>query len=1243
MFSRFVFQQVLLYLLISLSINHLHAKKLYEHNLAKSATTSSNKPIKLPIEVLGKEGTIVSRSFTLNRDKVDNAKKLWIQANNLSYQNKGSIRINSGEWYPFNHESVEMQYQEKARGGMVHGGYNTIRFTIPATNLRKSDNTIDFKFDKSDGISIGYRIVKFNLLDQFGEKLLPPERFREDNPNNWKGPYNDKASIAEGKDLWYNAKLWNHYLPNKRKGFWYKIEIPSRRRIKAKCTDCHTQDGRDLELFSYSNESIIERTKFHGLSEEEGKKIASYIRSLSKEHKNIERSGRPWNPPYQPGPDVANLKVHNWQAGAGLDAVLDNDRDLLPYMFPKGISQENVYEYFDADKVEDRTTVPISMQLPDWKHWLPMIHPMDAYKTRWDDESINKLPKRHYLALRNFLENNDVDQISDTTELMSKLASMSWAYRGFHSWRSTQGEAYDDIKDDIGPEYSKTSRARLKAVKTFEIMHEFGLQDFSSKIYAKEDNVPERQWPGRLYHVFEIAPHFTSCETTSGCKTFIGQPWITGFYESTVWYELQLIIAGGHGISGANAPMDWKYHHNFIRGASSASGVHQPLRFFRSICNMYQIRNWSGATKPSKTGFQIRHQSPSWFLGVSRGLGSDFGDLKRGYFLKSLDNIEPGLTQYVLNGLLNMFLTEMDKPRNHISNFVKRNAGWDGRLDEEQATPDTDERPGFNYSYHFYRLIPEFAEMGADCQLLNRFVDWCQSAWPKWDWQPLKQEVTSTLNLKIKGPADSPTQISTVIANGGDSPRIAWFVNGTRVTEAADNQALSDDYFAPGDKVSCLVKTKIKCTKPTVRTELSAFLRIPTSKVSVTLEGTAIKESGKADAEVGDILTIRKEIDLKPLLWLDAMDIKNDGNLKDGDLVDKWTDKTGNGYDATQNDDNLKPQFKIDEKGRPSVWFGIDDKVSKLELIPSSKDDFLNKDWSIYIIGQGHKHENSKYLIGNNGGRINGFGFGFVRYNGYQDKVVIKVEKKSKENQKISFPNSFLLNVRKDSSTISNLLNGEREKPFDFITQDYTTDSPVCLGSLPNKFAINQYFKGPLYEVLIFDRTLSKIEEAYIEGYLAHKWQLNNESLMSHHPFKIHSPTYSQVSTPNGKVSWDLAAEFKKEVSSIDFGTYKVSNGDRQFKFKLIGDVNVPAGEARVQGSRVISYPNPVDNTLHVNGLKEEDRLEIIDPSGRVIYESETISEEGEEDISFENLANGIYFLMINNSGSHEVHKILKK
>ena len=65
----------------------------------------------------------------------------------------------------------------------------------------------------------------------------------------------------------------------------------------------------DVDVKAAAYEGLLEKAAA------EGKKVASYIRRLA-----VPVLGRPWNPPYQPGPGLDSKPVSHWAAGAGLGA-----------------------------------------------------------------------------------------------------------------------------------------------------------------------------------------------------------------------------------------------------------------------------------------------------------------------------------------------------------------------------------------------------------------------------------------------------------------------------------------------------------------------------------------------------------------------------------------------------------------------------------------------------------------------------------------------------------------------------------------------------------------------------------------------------------------------------------------------------------------------------------------------------------------------------------------------------------
>jgi hypothetical protein len=744
------------YGLYYLTTNNTSTEKKTYNNKNFAGTPADSSKILLPIEVLGAEGVVVSRSFTIDQQMLDAAKSIWFMINNLSYENKASIKINGGSWLSLNHVTVQMQKQEKLRGGMTHGGFNTVRLTIPKTGLVAGANTIEFRFNKSDGISIGYRVVRMNLLGANGVRLLPNTMFEDDNPNDWLPPYSDQASINKGKDLWNNAVLWNHYLPAGQNGSWYGQKLPATRLIKAKCGYCHTQDGRDLEMFSYSNYSIIERVKFHKLSEEEGKQIASYIRSLSATKPNVGRYGRPWNPPYQPGSSIKNKPIHQWAAGAGIDAVLAEDKDMAPYLFPNGITKETVKAAFDSDKMDDRTILPLAIQFPDWKHWLPMIHPIDAYtKNNYiEDPARIRKPLKAIADLRTYMTAQN-PATRNKPQLLNEIRNLWVPFRNFlaegsadpQHWRTKDGTANMNLAVDVPREFAATSLARLLAVKNFELNVEFELQDKANWFVAPADQPSERQWPNNVYSVFEVPAHFQAC-VDNACQQFIGQTRATGQYETTAWYNLQYVLNGGNGFVGGTVPTDFNYHAPFIAYASVSSGIPEPLRYYSALNQMYQIRSWSGsAAGPGDKGFRIRNQGPFHFLGIHQTSNFYYNPPEKS--LHFLDSVKQGLFLWVLEAQLLQFLKEMQKPENNLNTWPRLAPnGGDHELDPASKSTIVDITIKKDFGYYadkMYYLIPKFKAEGVDCKIMNDLIDWCKKAWPLIDFEKFK-DVCVTCN-----------------------------------------------------------------------------------------------------------------------------------------------------------------------------------------------------------------------------------------------------------------------------------------------------------------------------------------------------------------------------------------------------------------------------------------------------------------------------------------------------------------
>jgi len=191
-----------------------------------------------------------------------------MQIHGLSYADMASVQVNESPWFSLNNDTVAVAEPGKSYGG-IGGGFATLSVTLmlPAGVVVQGGNKIRFRFNHTDGVASGFRVVAFNLLTSDSKKILDPDAFKQEDPNTWTPPLRDSNSIAAGQEIWENAQLKASALPNSPQ-------------IRAHCSDCHAYDGRDLKYFGFSNGSIIARSRFHGLSDLQGRQIASYIRSL---------------------------------------------------------------------------------------------------------------------------------------------------------------------------------------------------------------------------------------------------------------------------------------------------------------------------------------------------------------------------------------------------------------------------------------------------------------------------------------------------------------------------------------------------------------------------------------------------------------------------------------------------------------------------------------------------------------------------------------------------------------------------------------------------------------------------------------------------------------------------------------------------------------------------------------------------------------------------------------------------
>ena len=474
------------------------------------STWSVHAQVTLPIEVLGAAGHEESITLTVPAGAPE-VTGLQLQIHGLTFENKASVRINNSGWSNLNNTSVILPQVERAFWG-IGGAIGTVRMVLPIARgtVGAGDQVVQFRFNDLDGQSVGYRVLSVNFVAG-NQPVIPDSAFATDDPRNWTPVINTPEAIAAGKALWYSAPLWERGVA-----------------LRATCADCHAQDGRDLKYFNYSDKSIVERSVYHRLSRTDGEKIASYIRSLPVPY---EENGRPWNPPYQPGPGLDRKPVRSWAAGAGLEWVLDNDLDTLKHLFPGGPNTNSI----DFTKTVNAREIPLVVQLPDWNRWLPKIHPNDAYP--------DIFPNHDFVRMHAFLRKGLTGTTGVEAGRIINGHKSNWDRAG-----SVIPVARPLRTSPLFPAYSDRAvgLAHWRVIKLWELMTEFQAEDVGHEL--QDTTVNDRRW----FHgeVFRLAPHMMG--------TPKNPQWFT---ESMQWYQLQLVLNDGNRSSGSTVPIDWGYLH----------------------------------------------------------------------------------------------------------------------------------------------------------------------------------------------------------------------------------------------------------------------------------------------------------------------------------------------------------------------------------------------------------------------------------------------------------------------------------------------------------------------------------------------------------------------------------------------------------------------------------------------------------------------------------------------------------
>ncbi len=728
---------------------------------------SKTSAVQMPVRVFTTDATRISKSFNvaLDSSKIADVEYLYLQVHGLRYGGQLSVKVNSDPYLQVYNHTVLVMEPEYSQGGI--GGINhTISFLIDLSNSTLlTNNVIRVRLNGTDGDNNAIRVLDADLRDDNLNSLLTAGEVLHADTESVTGaqwsPYStNNARISNGEKFWEgDSSIFDKDKDGNGTNDAYLISDPINETvILASCASCHFDDGGDLIYFNYSNDAIVSRAMYHGVSENNAKDIVSYLRSLGNPN-----PGRPWNPPFQPGagldpnrPGQAAARGEAWMAGAGLGAVVSTEQEVFDALFPGGGAVAEIAQVIDHEKEKTPLSVreiPVRFQFPDWNEWLPKHALEDLwYNTNYAEGITGGIDtlfdaKDDY---RTAIDNGAAATRASNGELNETVGDF---YKAIDNWldpyrlpANTPPSGYNNkIKQVLNRSDSPVSErdqiisavGRWRAVKMMDGVRANGLEtvfdDTTAMVNAGHVNYTEELMsiPGdnNLAGVFGLAAHIAS----DNRDHFVGQPEAIGKMESNQWYTVQLVMNTGSRIQGnMNTPLDWDYQLNHLMSAADRTGETHGMTLLATYIKMMQQRDNGAGVK--QKGYSQRTLHPfNFFSDDDRG---------REIFKGVMDQIRPGLWRDLFEEVCHEWFDvvtqwEVDDTT-YLERLLNRN-----NFDPEGQPPlpfDVDDDSLFFWSNGsvakgtssvtwFYRLLPLLHQERIDEMLLLDFVDYCEALW----------------------------------------------------------------------------------------------------------------------------------------------------------------------------------------------------------------------------------------------------------------------------------------------------------------------------------------------------------------------------------------------------------------------------------------------------------------------------------------------------------------------------------
>ena len=295
------------------------------------------------------------------------------------------------------------------------------------------------------------------------------------------------------------------------------------------------------------------------------------------------------------------------------------------------------------------------------------------------------------------------------------------------------------------------------------------------------------------------------------------------------------------------------------------------------------------------------------------------------------------------------------------------------------------------------------------------------------------------------------------------------------------------------------------------------------------------------------------------VLWLDGLDASS--ITSSSGSVSVWNDKSGNGYNATQNTSGNRPTYS----NNGVVMNGTSNYLSTSLTIPTNTHCLIAVHKPTTTAGNTSliRFQTSTYVVfpyysSQARGYINSFD-GTTTAAGTSTLL---------ENSVASTNNLIIANITSGSQLIYK--NGTLQNSATATLSSGTSD-PLTIGTYTN--GTSEFYNGTIYELIIYNTTLTNTQMQQIEGYLAWKWGFPT-SLPSTHPgYKL--PSYTPLFNPkslSNLVLWLDAADratVGMSGSSVSLWNDKSGSGYSAIPLEAAANVSLTTQN----GNNVLYFP----------------------------------------------------------------------